>query len=246
MPITSRQNEKIKEIKSLFRKDSRADLKLYVAEGSKTVREAILSNQPIKRIAVKEKFYGEFVGIADDKTEVLSVTDSVFESITGEVSPEGVLAVIEMPNTAVKKPVGNRCLLLDGISDPGNLGTILRTAAAAGYKDIYLSGCVDPFNPKVIRSSMSGIYFVRLNIGSLEEVFGAIEGYDLISADMSGKNVFDFEKRDKICLAIGSEAQGLSETVRKKSDYTVSIPMEKEMESLNAGVSAGILMYLLK
>lgn len=244
MLISSRQNEKIKNIKSLSDKNRRYLQGVYVAEGLKTVREAIFNSVPIKTLVVTEARVCEFEKIFDG--EIITVTDGVFDSITGEVSPEGVLAVAEMPRVDVRKPSGKRCLLLDGIKDPGNMGTIVRTAVASGYNDLYLLDCVDPFNRKAVRASMSGIYFVNLHIGGLEEIKSALNGYNVICADMDGEDVFSFEKKEKFCLVVGSEAKGIRKEVYDFSDYTVKIPMEKNMESLNAGVSASILMYLLK
>ncbi len=244
MLITSRQNERIKKIKSLSEKDNRYLQNLYVAEGLKTVREAIFNGMPVKTLVVTEKHVGEFNEIFAG--EILTVTDSVYKSVSDEVNPEGVMAVIEMPATSVKQPVSERCLLLDGIKDPGNAGTIIRTAVAAGYKDLYLCDCVDPFNLKVVRASMSGIYFVNLHIGGFDEIKRALSGYEIICADMDGEDVFSFKKADKFCLVVGSESKGIRKEVYDASSSTVRIPMEKNMESLNAGVSASILMYLLK
>ena len=242
MLISSRQNEKIKFIKSLFRKETRSAKRLFVVEGFKTVREAISHNIPITTLVITQKWQDKF----DESIETLLVTDSVFESLSNEVSPEGVLAVVKMPDTSVIPPKSEKCLLLDGVSDPGIMGTIIRTATAAGYKDIYLRGCVEPFNPKVVRSSMSGIYFVNLHIGTFDEIKVALQGIPLIGADMDGTNVFDFKSPKAFCLAVGSESHGISPQTEELAQYKVSIPMEKEMESLNAGVSASILMYLLK
>ena len=160
-----------------------------------------------------------------------------------EASPQGVLALVSIPDCTPVQPQGS-CLLLDGVSDPGNLGTIIRTANAAGYCDIYLRNCADPFAPKCVRATMSGIFFVRLHIG--EGVLQALGDTPLVCADMGGENVFLFSPPQKFCLVIGSEANGVSVEVRALCKYTVKIPMRHTCESLNAGVSAGILMYELQ
>ena len=136
-----------------------------------------------------------------------------------------------------------RCLLLDGVRDPGNLGTIIRTAAAAGYKRIYLKDCADPFNPKTVRASMSGVFGVTLC--SVGEDFSRYLGVPVYAADMGGENVFHTEKKD-VCIALGGEANGLSPEVRAAAEKIVSVPMEAGSESLNVAVAAGILMYALK
>lgn len=242
MLISSRQNEKIKRIKSLSRKGNRYEEKCYVAEGLKPVREAISHNAGVLTVLgipemIEKLPLGEW--------EIITCTPDVYESVSDEMNPEGVLAVIAMPDTSVKKPNGAHCIFLDGLADPGNVGTIIRTAAAAGYRDVYMSDCADPFNLKTVRSSMSGIFFVNLNVGSREEIIQTLD-MPIISADMDGEDVFSFVAPARFCLAVGSEAEGLSRAVREASRFTVKIPMEKDTESLNVGVSAGILMYILR
>ena len=154
-----------------------------------------------------------------------------------------MLALVRIPDCTPRPPQG-KSLLLDGVSDPGNLGTIIRTANAAGYADIYLRNCADPFSPKCVRASMSGVFFVRLHIGA-EAVLAALRGMPLICADMRGEDVFAFDPPPVFCLVIGNEGNGVSAEVRALCGYTVKIPMRPTCESLNAGVSAGILMYEL-
>ena len=136
-------------------------------------------------------------------------------------------------------------MLLDGVADPANVGAIIRTAVAAGYEELYLVDCADAFSPKSVRASMSGVFFAKLMQGTREELLAALEGVSLIAADMNGENVFTFRAPEKYCLCIGSEANGLSDRLRAAASYTVKIPMDARTESLNAAVSAGILMYLL-
>ena len=151
---------------------------------------------------------------------------------------------MKMPDCSIKAPSGN-ALLLDTLSDPGNLGTIIRTANAAGYTDIYLRNCTDPFSSKSVRASMSGIFFVRLHSGSLGEISEVLGDIPKICADMNGENVFRFQVPQRFCLVIGNEANGVSDEVRSLCRYTVRIPMRESCESLNAGISAAVLMYQL-
>ena len=138
------------------------------------------------------------------------------------------------------------CLVLDGLQDPANVGAIIRTANAAGYHELYLIGCADPFSPKSVRASMSGVFFAKLMQGTREEVLSALGNVPFIAADMDGENIFSFTPPQKFALCIGSEGNGLSEPVRARAAHTVRIPMGEKTESLNAAVSAGILMYELK
>ncbi|MDE7158298.1 MAG: RNA methyltransferase, partial [Clostridiales bacterium] len=137
-------------------------------------------------------------------------------------------------------------ILLDGVADPSNVGAIVRTAAAAGYTEIYCIDCADAYSPKSVRASMSGVFFAKIMHGSREEVLAALSGVPLVAADMDGENAFTFESPKKFALCIGNEGNGLSQQVAEKAQYTVKIPMGEHTESLNAAVSAGILMYLLK
>lgn len=237
--ITSRQNEFVKRVASLKDKKYRAVLGEYIIEGEKQVREARESGQKIECVVLSEKYAGDAFG--DAKT--VTVSDSVFKKLSEEAAPQGILAVLKLPETSLLPPRGNS-LLLDGVSDPGNLGTIIRTANAAGYEDIYLRGCADPYSPKCVRSAMSGIFFVRLH--RISELGGIFDGIPLICADMGGEDVFSFRAPEKFCLVIGNEANGVSGTVRDRCDFTVRIPMRESCESLNAGVAAGILMYGLR
>ena len=135
--------------------------------------------------------------------------------------------------------------MLDGISDPGNLGTIFRTVAAVGVKKIYLVNCCDPYSPKTVRSSMSGIYHVEFYECSYEESFAALSGVKVFAADMGGSNIFEINPPDDYCVVIGNEANGISEEIEKRADGIIGIPMSKTSESLNAAVSLAITLYTL-
>jgi TrmH family RNA methyltransferase len=137
-------------------------------------------------------------------------------------------------------------LLLDGVADPSNVGAIIRTAVASGYKEVFLtSECADAFSPKAVRSSMSGVFRAKVMRGELGEILSVID-CPIVVADMGGENVFERKIQGKFCLVIGNEGRGVSDSLKTKADIIVSIPMQNDMESLNASVSAGILMYNLK
>ncbi len=237
MVITSKSNPLIKTVSSLADKKFRKQLGLYLVEGLKPVRECIFAGSEIERIICTEAHEREFAGAT-------VVSESVFKSVSAEVTPQGVMAVVKIPREKDAPPEG-RSLLLDCLQDPGNLGTVIRTANAAGYGDIYLVNCTDPYSPKAVRASMSGIFFVNIHSGTRERVLEALEGVPLICADMDGENVFDFVPPKNFCLCIGNEGGGISEQVKSRAAYTVRIPMRKTCESLNAAVSAGIVMYAL-
>lgn len=241
MVITSRNNPLVRRVFSLREKKFRREAGEYVAEGIKSVREAAASGAHIRLLVRAERVPAQDIA-ADGE---LVVSDGVFEKLSEEVSPQGVLAVVETPD-CTPAPPRSLALLLDGVSDPGNMGTVLRTADAAGYTDVYLRGCTDPFAPKSVRASMGGIFRVRLHIGGDDALRAALAGVPLVCADMGGENVFRFTPPARFCLVVGNEANGVTEEVRAACAHTVRVPMRPVCESLNAGVSAGILMYLLR
>ncbi len=239
--IISKQNALIKEIRSLSDKKYRDRLNKYVVEGVKSVNEAIFTGQNIDCV----------IGVAEvlqrvktDGLRVEEVPKEIFSYISEEVTPQGALAVVKKPDFSPKSPIGS-CVFLDGVSDPSNVGAIIRTAIAAGYKDVYLADCADPFNGKAVRASMGGVFRANLHIGTKQSLAELIN-YPIVIADMGGEDVFKTQPNGKYCLVIGNEANGVSEFMRNKATITVKIPMENNMESLNAAVSAGIIMYALK
>lgn len=241
--IISKQNSLIKEIRSLQNKKFRESLNRYFVEGVKMVNEAFKFNQKVLCVIATEINLSK-LNVGDFPIEIVS--EEVYASISEEKSPQGVLAVIEKPIPTKQMPNQGIALLLDGVSDPGNLGTIIRTMVASGYKNLLITNdCVDVFSPKVVRASMSGIYSVNIFQVERENLKNQIN-LPIIVADMGGEDVFKFNAPQDFCLVIGNEAHGVSKQVRDIADYCVKIPMEQEMESLNAGISAGILMYALK
>ncbi|MGN0804793.1 MAG: TrmH family RNA methyltransferase [Candidatus Coproplasma sp.] len=240
MVISSKDNPIIKKIVSLKDKKFRRLYGEFIVESVKAVDECISAGMEISCILCtsdKAEKYGAF--------KVVEIADYLFERISTEQTPQGVLAVVKIPENNLNAPVGN-CLLLDRVQDPGNIGTIIRTANASGYEDIYLIDCADVYSPKAVRASMGGVFYVNIHEGSYEEVFNALKDVDLLCADMNGEDVFKFIPRMNYCLCIGNEGSGVSQEVESRSNYTVKIPMRATCESLNAGVSAGIAMYALK
>ena len=240
MIILSRQNPLVKELASLKEKKGRRRTGTFLVEGHKMVREAVASGMDVVRLILREDYAGETYGLP-----AVLLGQDAFAAVCDEKTPQGIAAEVAIPLRSVQPPQG-RCLLLDGLQDPANVGAIIRTAVAAGYEDVYLAGCADPFSPKSVRASMSGVFFARIMQGTQEEILSAIAGMSVIAADMGGEDVFSYVAPEKFCLAVGSEGSGLSALVRGRADVTVRIPMDARTESLNAAVSAGILMYALR
>lgn len=241
MEISSRKNPEIKKIYSLKDKKYRDDTGLYLIEGEKSVKEGIKYGADIVKILGTEEKLSRYSGSGYD---LITVTKDIADYVCDAKTPQGIVAVAKKPENRLVAPLKN-CILLDNLQDPGNVGTIIRTAVALGIKDIYTVSCADPYSPKTVRASMSGIFNVEIHDGSYEEVLNCLRGVPLLSGDMKGENVFTFRPPTRFCLAIGSEGSGLSDIVKKASSLAVKIPMNDKMESLNAGVSASILLYQL-
>ncbi len=243
MIITSKNNPLIKETAALKEKKARKELGLFLVEGVKMARECRASDFEIERVFLAESYQGESDFPAE---KTVRVSDDVFRFLSDEKTPQGVLCRVKIPKHTLQTPKES-CLFLDGVSDPANVGAIIRTANAAGYNEIYLTqGCADPYSPKSVRASMSGIFFTKLYMGERAEILNVFKDTPVLAADMAGENAFTFSPPVKFALAIGNEANGISTETEQAAKQVVKIPMSETQESLNAAVSAGILMYLLK
>jgi TrmH family RNA methyltransferase len=244
MILTSKNNPLIKETASLKEKKGRKALGLFLIEGGKMVSECAKSGFEIERVFVSENYEG-VSPCGEEKTVVVS--EDVLRFLSDEKSPQGILCRAKIPTKTLRAPTG-KSLFLDGVADPGNVGAIIRTANAAGYEDVYLTrACADPYSPKSVRASMSGIFFTNLHFGEREEILSMLKESQtpILAADMNGENVFHFQAPKRFALVIGNEANGVSDAVFSQAQYTVKIPMKATQESLNAAVSAGIIMYVL-
>lgn len=248
MLITSKDNSTIKEIKKLKEKKYRKDK--FLVEGIKMVKEAIQENADIELIVLRE---GTKLDLDISKFNNIEASEKVFNELTDVVAPQGVLAVVRK-NNKNSDDNGNQIdfsadyiLALDGLQDPGNLGTILRTADSANLKQIIVSkDTVDAYSPKVIRSTMGAIY--RINIIEVDDLVKTLEqtkknGFEVVTTDLqTDKSIYDLEYNKKV-VVIGNEANGVTKGVKEVADYKVIIPMLGKTESLNASVAAGVMIY---
>jgi TrmH family RNA methyltransferase len=206
------------------------------------VKEVEKSNLTVTHVFLSESCQGDFDFSCE---KIVRVSDDVFKFLSDEKTPQGVLCRVEIPKRELKKPTG-RCLLLDGVADPGNMGAIIRTANAADYDEVYLTNdCTDPYAPKSVRASMSGLFFTKLYVADREEILRVFNGFPVFVADMGGANIFQFTPPKAYAIVIGNEANGVSKECREAATQTLCIPMKETQESLNAAVSAGIAMYVL-
>lgn len=271
MIITSKTNNTIKYISSLKNKKYRNKYNKYVIEGIKLVEEIINSegNAPefivySKGILNKSSLGIEFLDKYKDtilkQNNVVSVPEEIFKYVTDVESPQGILAVIDKDNEytisdlekhlIINSTNNEKYIILDKIQDPGNLGTIIRSAVSFGIRNIICTeGTVDAFSPKVIRSTMSGIRKVKIYNIANDEIDKMInilnkEKYNVIATSLMAEkyvNAQDISSKD--IFVMGNEANGVSDILLRKCNKQVKIPMENTMESLNVGIATAILMY---
>ena len=250
--ITSKDNETVKYIRKIKEKKYRELDRVYVIEGEKLIREAIEENAKIKNIVISENaietLTEDFKNIINNYS-CMYVSDKVFSMLTDVVNPQGSLAVIERNDISEQYINFNEemIIVLDGIGDPGNLGTILRTIDSAGLSQVIVSkNTTDSYNPKVVRSTMGAIF--RVNVIVSEDLTHTLEelkkqGYETIATSLdTSESIYDMQKGKK-AVVIGNEANGVSENILKAVDKKVKIPMLGKTESLNASVATGIVVY---
>jgi len=254
--LTGSQNPLIKEVRALKNKDSREEKGLYFIEGARFVEEALKETVNIKYIVVSETFLsntgssGSLQKINETIMNTYVIPDSLFSSISDTKNPQGILAVLSLERKQLKDAVFNGGLLviLDTIKDPGNMGTIIRTADAAGCAGVVISGgCVDVYNPKVLRSTMGSVFHVPVyHCSGMGEAIDIARkhGFLLCASHLSGSvSIYEADLSGKVALIIGSEAEGISPDTANDSDLLIRIPMEGRAESLNASVAAGIIIF---
>lgn len=247
--VNSVNNETIKRVASLSEKKYRRYYGTFLVEGYKLVNEVICGAMEIENLFVEASCLTKYSDlIAKCEPNVYLVSKAAFDKISDTVSSQGIIAEVKMKPTvdfSITEPI----IVLDRISDPGNLGTIIRTAAATGFHDIVLLNCTDPYNPKTVRSSSGGIFYTDFYSLEYDEFMEEARktGTKIYIADMNGENIFKLSNLDdKYALVIGNEGAGVSKEFKEIADRVISLPMKSQMESLNAGVSASVLMYELK
>lgn len=247
--ITSLDNPMVKEARSLKDKKFRRFHGKFLVDGEKLVNEVVCGAAEVDKIFVDAEKLSKFDSILEkfDKT-VVPVTSKVMASISENDTPQGIIAEVYMTPTAMLEVQDDAPLLvLDRIQDPGNLGTIIRTAAATGIKNIILIDTADVYSPKVVRSSAGGIFYTNIFRMSEAETLDLLskKKLDIYVADMKGRSIFDCKILSrKFALVIGNEGQGASENIKAGATF-VSLPMKSQMESLNASISASVLMYVI-
>ncbi len=254
--ITSSSNSQIKRLQLLLKKrKEREEQGVFVVEGIKIFKEALTLDR------VEKAYFAEFYfnSLSEEEKNCFSsieyetVSDSVFNSIAETVTPQGVIAIVKMVKPDIDRILRNakRLVLLENLQDPGNLGTIIRTSEAAGVEMCTLSeGSVDIYNPKTVRSTMGAMF--RVPVAYVPDMVAFVKelnekGFNTIATDLSATNDYsDDIYGEKAAVIIGNEGNGLTKETVEAANTRVIIPMEGNVESLNAGVAAALMMYEMK
>ena len=248
LEIESKNNNLFKEIKKLKEKKHRIKSNKYLIEGLRFVEEAIKSKVSIDSIIFTESFKEKnpdlFLKI-NENIKLIQMNEALLKQLCSTENPQGIVGVINMQNKELKS--GELVVLVDKVQDPGNMGTIIRTAHAAGAAGIVMTkGTVDIYNDKTLRSTMGSIFYIPIvEDDSLDFVKSLKkEGYKLVVSSLQGKNNFFEENlQGKVMIAVGNEGNGVSDEVYDIADIKVKIPMPGEAESLNVAVATSIMIY---
>lgn len=248
--ITSTSNQQIKNLSALIKKSKeRKKQKCFVVEGTKMCLEA--PKELLAATYVSESFAAGNEALNELDGEYEIIADNVFKAISDTQTPQGIMSIVKMPEYSLEDVLdGDRThlLILESIQDPGNLGTMIRTGEGAGITGVIMNKTtVDIFNPKTVRSTMGSLYRVPFVIvDDLKATLAELKnsGINLYAAHLKGKGLYDESDYTKASgFLIGNEGNGLSDEIAECANTYIKIPMEGQVESLNAAISATLLMY---
>lgn len=240
--ITSRKNPFLQQVKKLLSsKKEREKEGMFVADGTKLLAEAVRWYPGLETVILSDGVQAQ----VPDHVRIIRVPADVMESISPMATPQGALFLCRLPEkTEVAARPG--MLMLDGIQDPGNLGTILRTADALNVPVVLLEGCADPYSHKVVRASMGAVFRTEVVQTTWAEAAAACKNADIpVGVTALSDRAMDIRKADvkKMAVVIGSEGQGVRKEILDNADAELIIPMNERCESLNAAVAATIVMW---
>jgi len=253
-PIVSNDNPLIKEAVSLRMAKYRRRTGLFMVEGEKMVREAVENGAGIIRIFGTEPYLGEGPSYLNGCGDLIQpVSGRVYRHLSGQTTPTGVSAVCRIPEKVIDPAQYGRLMILDGVQDPGNVGTIHRICDAAGFDGmVCLTGCADPFGPKTVQASMGAVFRVPvLSAGDGDDDKSLLHRIQDTGFRLAA-GILDADARDalawspdegKWALVIGNESRGVADWLAALADVKLFIPIRGGAESLNAAVAAGILAY---
>ncbi len=254
--VRTKENQFVRLARQLGQKKARDKNALFILEGIRNLEDATRSDHQVKAVLVnsdfKEKsFQAQLLSRFNKNIPIVELENRLFSDIALTETTQGVILIIQKKEYLLDR-ILDACpkiiVVADGIQDPGNLGTIIRTSAAAGVDALLVTkGCVDFYNPKAARASMGGIFFLPIAAVECCESLVILlkkRGYRIAVADVEGtKMYYESNLKQPIALVIGSENSGPSKLFKQNADLILKIPMKGEVESLNAVVAAGILIY---
>lgn len=244
--ITSVNNPLIKELRALKERKYRRRSGCFLIEGRRLIEDAVRNGIKPELLLVQDDRTEEFALLSEQCLQTAAVSRAVLESLCLTEAPEGAVAKVRIPQE-MPEGDGSLVMVLDGLQDPGNMGTIIRTANAAGIRDIYFLGeNVDMFNPKTVRSAMGAVFFVHPHyFGDARELYEHLKerGYCVCVTALSRKDYYSQQLPKKIALVMGNEGNGVSRESLEQADRLLTLPMSPEAESLNVAVCAGILIF---
>lgn len=244
--IKSLQNEQIKEFARLKEKKYRDETGLFLVEGEHLVRMAIEAGC-LTTLLVAEEDLENYLDIIDEDKTII-VTESIINKLSFTKTPQNIMGIAKQ-NTYDKKDC-SRVLVLDTLQDPGNVGTLIRSALAFNYDKIYVSeSTVDIYNEKVIRASQGAIFKINVVKKELNDIYRLLKKneFDIIVTSLTNNSVYleELEKKDKFAIVLGNEGNGVSEVSLKNASTVVKIRMSDKIDSLNVAVAGSIVMYNL-
>ncbi|MYL29127.1 RNA methyltransferase [Halobacillus halophilus] len=242
--LTSLQNAKVKNWKKLHKRKYRNQTGTFLVEGFHLVEEVMKSGWTVKELIVREETE---VTLPDDIPYTI-VSRDVFAAVAETETPQGIAAVVAKEDYTFTP--GSLTLMLDAVQDPGNIGTLIRTADAAGFDQVIVgTGSVDIFNDKVIRASQGSLFHLPVLTGDLTDYVGGLknQGVEIWASTLENAASYkDLPIPEKAALVVGNEGSGISEELVEAADQQVYIPIYGQAESLNAAIAGAVLMYHLK
>ena len=246
--ITSSQNPKIKLVRTLLgRARERREANAFVVEGVRLVEEASNTYWRFQLVLYDESLSerGKLLveRLRSNQVDIEELSPDLMKSLSETETPQGILAVLKLSHLPIPESL-NFVLIPDQIRDPGNLGTLLRTAAATGVQAVLIPPeTTDAFAPKVVRSGMGAHFRLPIHFVTWDHIQAFTKGLQVSLADMDGQSCWEVDLRQPVVLIIGGEAEGASIDARHLATQKISIPMSGNIESLNAGVAGSVLMF---
>ncbi len=249
-PIASNSNPGVKLIRSLQRRKIRQQERAFIVQGIRAVQDVIHAGMIPRAVYIRDDFELDLVIHLPNDVPLRRVIAPVFDALTDVPHPQGILAVVPMPSeSSLPEATGGRApllLIVDAVRDPGNLGTLLRSAAGAGANHVVIAPqTVDPYHPRAVRAAMGAHVRVPLSYRNWDELAASLKQYDTVAlADASGETEYDrVSWLTPAALIVGSEAFGPSCPARRCATTRVAIPLAGGVESLNAGVAGSLLLF---